>query len=66
MQGGEDDAVAGAHGRPEAEKPGEAEVGGERREQREERRDEHGGAHHALEAVVEGQPPAWMRKKALS
>ena len=58
VQGGENDAVAGAHGRPEAEEAGEAEVGGDRREQREERRDEHGGADDALEAEMEGQPTA--------
>ena len=58
MECGEDDAVACAHGRAEAEEAGEAEVGGERREQREERGDEHGRADHALEAEVEGQPPA--------
>ena len=48
--------MAGAHGRPQAEKVGEAEVGGERRQQREERRDEHGGPHDALEAEMQGEP----------
>ena len=48
--------MTGAHGGAEAEEGREAEVGRQGREQREERRDEHGRAHHALEAEVEGQP----------